>query len=216
MTSFRDRYQELGLRRNPFAAWQLDEPIPDAFVSRGVPDPPMPKSKTLVQVIGESGYGKSTHLHHWRKQSPGPYHYIPRRPLAARRTTPPLEDLVYGDEIDRMPRSIRRRWFYDLAARNATLVIGTHADLSRLGRRAGFTVVTHWLAPIGLDDLEKMITARLENESTRPDSFRFTDDEIREVLLRSDGVPGQADVVCHQLLAQRALQLTGSRHQPLS
>lgn len=206
MASFGDRYQELGLRRNPFAAWQPGEPIPDCFVDRGLEDPPPPGSTTLVQVIGESGFGKSTHIHYWRRKNDGPYHYIPRRPLTDRRTNPPIGDLVYGDEIDRMPKLIRRRWFRELAAIGATLVIGTHTDLARVGRRAGFTVITHRLEPIGPADLAKIIEARLYDESLRADSFRFSPDDLDEIMLRSNGIPGEADIICHELLAKRALE----------
>ncbi len=208
MTSFFDRYEELGLRRNPFAAWQLGDPLPDTFIDRGLPAPPPAGSKTLVQVIGESGFGKTSHIQHWRKNNCGPYHYIPRRPLSARRVEAPLGDLVYGDEIDRMPLLLRRNWFRRLADQNSTLVIGTHADLSRLGRRAGFDVITHWLRPIGAEDLAKMIEARLMGESIRPDSFRFTTAELDNVLNQSQGIPGRADIICHKILAERALGLS--------
>ena len=102
----------------------------------------------MVQVIGDQGMGKSTHLAEWRRLRPGPFHYIPRRPLRDRRRPAPIAPLVYGDEIDRMPPRLRSRWFSQLAAVDATVVIGTHRDLSSIARRAGFDVRTHRLRPV--------------------------------------------------------------------
>ncbi|MDW3179646.1 MAG: hypothetical protein R8J94_19805 [Acidimicrobiia bacterium] len=206
--TFGDRYQSVGLERNPFTAPALGAPACAAFVSRGIPDPPPAWSRTLVQVIGDSGFGKSSQLEHWRSAVPGPYHYIPRRPYRRRWSRPPTAEqcngVIYGDEIDRMPRPLRRRWFSRLAARGVTVIIGTHVDLARLGRRTGFDVITHQLRPFDRATLGRAIDLRLRSVATRDHIPElFSDSDVDEVFVRSGGVPEEADVICHRLLAQR-------------
>ncbi len=204
MPSFVDRYRMAGLERNPFAAPQTTDQPSASFVSRGLPDPPPPGAMALVQVIGRSGYGKTTHVQHWRAQTPGPYHYIPRCPSVERWNEPPIADIVYGDEIDRMPATVRRRWFHQLAEAESTVVIGTHLDLTRVAARAGLKVVTHRLVAADRIVLEEMIDLRLDSVAL-PDlpTPRFTTDELDLVWTESAGVPAEADVICHRLLAER-------------
>lgn len=208
--TFHDRYEAAGLTHNPFAAWQVGDPSLLTFVDRGLPAPPPAGSRTLVQVIGESGYGKSTQLQHWRSQTPAPYHYIVRAPYRARWLTPPkpeLNDILYGDEIDRMPTLIRKRWFRTCANANATLIIGTHVDLTDLAERVGFTVITHTLQPADPALLRRIIDARLEGASMSSGHLRFGDEDIDTIVTESGGVPGDADVICHRLLAERVQSL---------
>ncbi len=212
-----DRYHEVGLRRNPFVATPQTGIDDGLFVSRGLPDPPPAGARALVQVIGDQGMGKTTHVQHWRRRSPGPYHYIPRLPYRGRWIDAPVEPLVYGDEIDRMPRPLRYRWFRDLGAIEATVVIGSHRDLTRLGRRFGFEVTTHHLPPLDRDTLTRIIDRRLEADMVerrptlvagtngngdRP-TFRFEPADIDRIFERSGGSLRQAEVLCHELLAER-------------
>lgn len=203
--AFTNRYRDAGLTHNPFAAWQVGDPPLAGFVDRGIPSPPPPGSRTLVQVIGESGIGKSTQLGRWRGLTPGPLHYIPRSPYRDRFKTPPLADpdrnIVYGDEIDRMPAMLRWRWFRQLASDETTLVIGTHDDLTTLGERSGFAVVTHRLSPVTRPLLAEMIEQRMQQSSCGPIDVRFSDDDFDRILETSGGNPREADVLCHQILA---------------
>ena len=206
---FSDRYRSAGLSHNPFAAPQAGDRPVTAFVDRGLPAPPPPGSATLVQVIGESGLGKSSQLAHWRNWSPGPYHYIARRPYRERWTAPPKPVdgvTIYGDEIDRMPRPLRRRWFRELAQAAATLVIGTHVDLRAIGEASGFSVITHELQPVDRETLRAIIDRRLDaaklaSPAATELDLRFSDADVERVLAASNGVPGEADVWCHQILA---------------
>ena len=112
--------------------------------------------------------------------------------------------MVYGDEIDRMPKPLRSRWFRHLFQRKATLVIGTHVDLADVGRGAGFDVITHELAPLNLPTLIEIVEARLAafatGENTDP---LFTVAELEEVLAESGGNPREAEALCHALLAEK-------------
>lgn len=201
-----DRYHRVGLRRNPFAAPGPTGISGDAFVSRGLPTPPPPGRRTLVQVIGDEGAGKTTHIHQWRRLRPGPYHYIPRQPYRSRWADGPVGPIVYGDEINRMPVPVRRRWFKGLAAIDATLVIATHSDLSSVGRRFGFATVTHRLPPLDLDTFTRIVEHRLAAEAIDPTGggrFRFDQGEVELIFHRSSGQLRDAEDLCHMLLAER-------------
>lgn len=209
-----DRYRAVGLKGNPFVAQQIQgervAPVGKLFVSRNLPDPPPPGSRTLVQVIGDPGMGKSTHLEWWRSKHPGPLHYVPNEPYKARWKQPPLvkagfkEAMVYGDEIDRMPSPLRTRWFRHLSQRRATLVIGTHDDLTRVGERSGFDVTTHHLDALDLETLIEIVECRLAAFSTGENSdVLFTIAELEGVLAESGGNPREAEALCHRLLATK-------------
>ena len=199
-----DRYADHGLRANPFAAPGHDEVLGDAFVDRGLPTP-LPGAAALVQLIGEAGAGKTSQLKHWQTQHPGPYHWVPRHPWRSRWAAPPPPDggIVYGDELDRMPALVRARWFRTCAANGATLVAGTHRDLARTAKRAGLRVVTHHLGPADHALLQQVIDLRLRSVAIgdAPPDFA-TDDLIHDVLRSSAGNLREADVLCHQRLAQ--------------
>lgn len=210
---FSDRYREAGLKRNPFVARaSVDEPSP-SFVDRGIPAPPPPGSRTLVQVVGDSGVGKSAHLNYWRTLTPGPFHYIERLPYRARWQRPPTGAIVYGDEIDRMPRVLRRQWFRSLASANATLVIGTHTDLRLSGEATGFNVLTHQLMAFDEGALHTFLNAQLAGAAITPGHFRFSGEEVSAIFSRSDGNAGHAEVLAHRALAE-AVRTLGSQKRP--
>jgi hypothetical protein len=204
-----DRYHAVGLTGNPFSVHvhDADTDVIDVewFVDRGIPDPPGPGRATLVQVIGEQGAGKSTHLAHWRRHRPGPHHYVPRSPYRTRWHRPPVGPLVHGDEIDRMPIPLRSWWFHRLGRRAATVVIGSHRDLSRPARRAGLTVRTHHLAPVDARELGEVVRRRLAAAALpgRQLLVSFTERDLRAVLDASGGNLRAADGLCHRLVAQR-------------
>ena len=215
-----DRYRLVGLRGNPFAAappiggpagrGRDESGIGAWFVDRGVTPPPSPGSRTLVQVIGAQGMGKSTHLAEWRRLRPGPYHYIPRRPYRARWHTPPVELLVYGDEIDRMPIPLRTQWFSRLAGIGATVAIGTHRDLTGIARRAGFEVRTHHLRPVSRAELvlvlERRLSAASVSASDQP-TMMFTEADVDSIFAECGGNLRAADAVSHRVLAERVRQV---------
>jgi len=210
-TGFIDRYEAAGLRKNPFTAPRQpaagDFDVARLFVDRGIADPPPPGSRAFVQVIGASGMGKSSQLKKWREQTPGPFHYIARSPYTQRWATPPLADsttsLIYGDEINRMPAALRACWFRLLARHDATLVIGTHVDLSSLAGRSGFDVITHHIAPLDANTFDRVVERRLEAYATHDaPRLQLDDNDLHDILNETGGVPGAAEVALHQLVAK--------------
>ncbi|MDO5682413.1 MAG: hypothetical protein Q4G46_06260 [Propionibacteriaceae bacterium] len=135
-------YARLGLARNPFLAEAEAGVEPGLWIARaGVPEPPEPGTRTLIQLIGPKGAGKTSHLLRWRERVPGPYHYVP--PTRDRWRFPPVAPLVYWDEVDRMGAAVRAAALGLAGVRGATVVAGTHADLTVPACRAGLAVQTY-------------------------------------------------------------------------
>jgi len=201
-----DRYRAAGLRTNPFTIEAADPADPDraaaVFVDRGLPEPPPPGSTTLVQLIGDKGAGKSTHVRHWQRRVEGPYHYVPRVPIRGRFVRPPVGPIVYADEIDRLPAHVRRSWFRASAAVSSTIVAGTHRDLSGSARRAGLRVVTHHLGPADHATLRRFVDARLDvARCSHTACTSIGDHELAEILLESAGNLRTAEGLLHALVA---------------
>lgn len=199
-----DRYRAVGLAANPFAVEASAGT--GVFVDRGLPDPPPPGSATLVQVIGDKGAGKTTHVRRWRSLVDGPYHYVPRSPRRDRWRRPPVGPIVYADEIDRMPAPVRRAWFRALARSRSTVVAGTHRDLTAPARRAGLAVRTHRLDPADEAILRTFVEQRIDATSLAGGTERallLDDDDIALVHRESGGNLRVAESLLHVLVAER-------------
>lgn len=152
-----DPYRRCGLAANPFA--HGDVAAPADWVDRGLPPPPEPGGRRLVQVIGVKGAGKTGTLRRWHAGGAAPWRYVPRD---ARRLRPlPVAPLVYWDEADRAPAALRRWALRAAARRGATVVAGTHADLGAEAHRAGLAVDTLVLPPITAAELTAWAARRL-------------------------------------------------------
>ncbi len=137
MIELRSPYQRLNLVRNPFGELtrseraelavceQLDEWLKLLEAPRAV-----------LQFVGGCGFGKTTRLLALQRALPkSEYIYYPETgPRPALPCTRPL--LI--DEADRM--GWRQRW--RMLRGEGPLAIGTHVDLSRCLKRAGFDVTT--------------------------------------------------------------------------
>lgn len=159
-----DVYEAFGLARNPFAHPKPNgtatSPLTSGWVDRGFGPAPQPGGRRFVQFVGDKGAGKSTMLASWRRQQPGPHHWVgPGR--ADRRQPVPVAAIAYWDEVDRLGGRALRSGLASAARQGATIVAGTHRDLSRVAEAAGLDVITHHLGPLGLADLRRWVDAEL-------------------------------------------------------
>ena len=136
-------FENLNLRRNPFGELTNDQRVQLAFVDLDsslahlngeVLDKKV--KNAAVQIVGEKGYGKSTHLLSIATHFAGSaYVYIAE---GERATVPPFGDPLIIDEAQRL--SLWQRFILFRTSRR--LVLGTHRDFSCQLKRAGRDVLT--------------------------------------------------------------------------
>lgn len=155
-------FAALNLRFNPFG-----EPDPDerAGLAVAVDDVcALAQSEPcLVQVIGDSGHGKSTHLRAIAARLGGTYCYVPRgehqldRPL-------PVPGLLCLDEAQRLaPPALLR-----ILRGQPRLLLGTHWSLAGFAWIAGRRAQTKRLTALSAEKLARYVAARLEWARARP------------------------------------------------
>ncbi|WP_432560209.1 hypothetical protein [Granulicoccus sp. GXG6511] len=209
-------YARLGLTGNPFVAEAEPGVVPELWIARaGVPPPPQPAHRTLVQLIGPKGAGKTSHLLRWREAAPGPYHYVP--PGRGRWRRPPIAPLVYWDEADRMAAATRRWALRQAFRRGATVVAGTHEDLSGVARASGLEVVTYEFPALSPAALQAWSRLRIEAVALPGRTSTLVLDPVtaRDICLRAGASLRDAAVDLHIWAAERAAARQAGAHAPV-
>lgn len=163
----------------------------------------------LVQLLGEKGAGKTSHLLHWRAQADGPYRYYP--PDLRRWRFPPLAPIVYWDEADRIPRLWLLLALALAACQRATVIVGTHRDLSTPARRVGLAVQTVELPALTVAEVQTWAALRVAAvclTADVPPCLCLSDTEAAAVVAQAGGSWRAAGVLLHIWAAQVA------RHSP--
>ena len=152
-----------------------------------------------LQIMGECGRGKTTHLLALRRSFPSaPYLYHPEDEPSPR---VPLAPLLFIDEMQRF--SAWTRW--RLLRRSASFVIGTHGDHRAEFRRAGLDYGMLELRGLSPERLRAILERRVEAARRAPgpvptfepatihalierfgDDLRNTQDHLYEVFQRLD------------------------------
>lgn len=205
-----DGYAALGLTGNPFVAEQAAG-VPDALwmTRSGIPEPPKPRERRLIQLIGPKGAGKTSLLLRWRASRPGPYHYV--APGWRRWRLPTPAPVAYWDEIDRLAAPTRTVAFRYAAARGLTIVAGTHRDLARPAHACGLQVTSYEfsaLTPAVLQDWAALRIAEVTRPETTPE-LTLEHDFAAEVCATAGPSLREAAIILHRWAAQRA-------HSPIS
>lgn len=152
-----DPYRLAGLERNPFVAEATPGVAGAHWIERGFPDPPQWRAGHLVQLIGEKGAGKTSHMLRWSEQTPGPYTHI--EPGLGRLEWLPTGRVVYWDEADRA-LLIRVALRHQRRIGGMTIV-GVHRSVEAAALAAGLTVETYELPPLTTDDVRRFAAARI-------------------------------------------------------
>ena len=175
-------YAHLNLRRNPFGELPVEERPARAIVAieRWLA-PLRSESRFALQVLGERGNGKTTHLLALRAQLPeatyrhiGEGERVPAR--AIRRGLPTIID-----ESQRLsPRACRR-----VFARGGPLLLGSHRDHADELRREGYEVET--IYPAAMLDRPRLIAIldeRIESSRRGPGPVPGLDAAVIDALRR--------------------------------
>ena len=129
-------FSQLNLRRNPFGELNVHERTVLAVVETRAALQHLTMSRSVVQIVGEKGYGKTTHLlalaTHFASAS---YVHIPE---GERIAIPKTGEPILIDEAQRLTLMQRLQVFRS----NRRLILGTHKDFEKDLRRAARSVLT--------------------------------------------------------------------------
>lgn len=147
----------LNLRRNPFGELTTAERTRLAIVECDAAMQHLKSPRSVIQVVGERGYGKTTHLLALAAQfAENAYVHIPEGQHAA---IPEQGEPLLIDEAQRM--TFVQQWKTFRSQRR--LVLGTHSDFEPALRRVGRQVLT--IAADQFTDasrVQNLLNARIE------------------------------------------------------
>ncbi|MEO1094021.1 MAG: hypothetical protein AAFX01_03875 [Cyanobacteria bacterium J06638_28] len=206
-------YLALGLHSNPFALGE-QAMSQSLWIDRGWSQAPIPAAQQLVQVLGGKGFGKTAHLSHWRSQTGGPYIYYP--PGWGRFKVPPVQKIAYWDEADRIPSPLLLEAFSRAARTQATVVAGTHTDLSPFAKLAGLAVQTIRLPPLEAAMLRVWVDRQIQAVRVPASScyLALSAETAREIAAIAQGSWRAAADELHIWAAVRANQAVRARSKP--
>lgn len=203
-----DLYYHLGLQCNPFRT-QPTPGVPDAlWVDRGFSTSPPIQSGLLLQIIGDPGAGKTSHLFHWRQQTGGDYTYYPIEFLQ-RWQWPSLGPIAYWDEVDRMPIPLLLTGLSLAKSQRSTIVAGTHKCLRWAGRLMDLRVETIVLPSLTINELMQWSNQRIEAVRLGdriPVSLKLTPEDALMIIQQSQTSWRRAATLLHIWAAQSAQQ----------
>lgn len=129
-------FAQLNLRRNPFGELTTEERVAVAVVELSDAIRHLAKPRGTVQIVGEKGFGKTTHLlalaQHFSNSS---YVHIPE---GQRAIIPVTGEPLFIDEAQRM--TLLQRWQTFRSDRR--LILGTHTDFETPLRKARRPILT--------------------------------------------------------------------------
>lgn len=187
-------FEHLNLRRNPFGEFSAEDRTQLAVVELDAAldhlQPPAQKRPPVLQVIGEKGFGKTTHLLAIAKYFPDAvYVHIPEDEYAA---VPNVGEPLLIDEAQRLTLWQRLRLFRS----RRTLVLGTHRDFSQHLKWAGRSVLT-------LDAARHTTPERIE---------RILNDRIKSVRRSSAPIPSVTSATASTLFTLYGNDLRSMQH----
>lgn len=188
-------FAHLNLRRNPFGEFSAEERAQLAVLDL---EPAIAHLSSavangrgaVVQVLGEKGFGKTTHLLALYARYPGAsYVYIAE---GERATIPATGEPLLIDEAQRLTVLQRIQLFRS----TRTLILGTHYDFESALRRCGRSVLS--------------LTA---NRHTAPERVWQILNQRIEFVRRGDGdIPSVSPKTVQQLLAEFGCDLRSMQH----
>ena len=175
-------FEHLNLWRNPFGElppeeWrQLAVVDVERFLER------LARPGQVVEFLGLSGRGKTTHLRAlWGHFPQAPFLSVAEE--AEDLLFRPDSELLFIDEAQFLTRSQQRALFQS----HRSYVVGTHRRLKRTYRRAGLAFETMEVGGIDPDALDEMIRRRIEASRRRPGPVPTVAPPVLEALIEDHG-----------------------------
>ena len=187
-------FEHLNLRRNPFGELSAEERTQLAIVELKAAldhlQSSYQKRPPVLQVIGEKGFGKTTHLLSIATHFPSAsYIHIPEGEYA---NIPVDGEPLLIDEAQRLTLW-QRLWLF---RSRRTLILGTHRDFTLHLKRAGRAVLT-------LDAARHTTPERVE---------QILNDRIKSVRRSSDSIPVVTSATAETLFALYGHDLRSMQH----
>jgi hypothetical protein len=187
-------FEHLNLRRNPFGEFSAEErtqlAIVDLTAALDHLQAAVQKHPPVLQVIGEKGFGKTTHLLSIATHFPSAsYIHIPEGESAS---IPIDGEPLLIDEAQRLTLWQRLKLFRS----QRTLVLGTHRDFTQHLKRAGRSVLT-------LDASRHTSPERIE---------RILNDRITSVRRSSGPIPKITTATANTLFGLYGSDLRSIQH----
>ena len=174
-------FSHLNLRRNPFGEFTQTERIDVAVVDIQAFTRHLQEPNCVVQLVGEKGYGKTTHLLSLRSEF-GTSGYV--HIAEGTRGQIPSGSPIMIDEAQRL--TFRQRW--KLFRQHVPLVLGTHRDFCIELRAAGRRVVTvHVQEATSVDRVHCLLNARIEHVRRGSGAIPQVTRETSAALLEKHG-----------------------------
>jgi hypothetical protein len=173
-------FAHLNLRRNPFG-----EPPVDTRASLAIVDLPDLRAGEPVQLIGDSGRGKTTHLLALRARHPGAFYERLHEGESRLREPAPAAGTFLLDEAQRLNATDLRR----LTAGDLVLAFGTHHDLSPV---VGRPLRTVRVDVVDVARLRAIVDRRLEWARRAPGPVPVVPDAVLSVLIARHGTDVRA------------------------
>ncbi|MGN6135771.1 MAG: hypothetical protein ACTHOU_14885 [Aureliella sp.] len=205
-------FASLRLYRNPFGELTRAERAELAQIDLGDCLSRLTHERSVLQIIGPCGHGKTTHLLAIERALPqSAYVYFPEDGFQ-----PPLPKTrpLLVDEAQRLGWRRRR----ELLAGPGPLVISTHVDLERKLRRAGFEVWTLDLArPKSPSQILKILNARIAASGVQTETGKAAPPEslflkIEQVVALQQRFGSNIRLIEHHLY--EAFQRTAGKGEP--
>ena len=203
--SYSNPYHKLGLQRNPFIASDNLEIPPQHWFDFGFSEAPPIQKRLFVQVIGEKGAGKTSHLLHWKQQTGGVYYYC--QPGWKGWLLPPVAKIAYWDEANRIPLPLLVTSLWRSRLINATIFVGTHDNLEKIASLLGFEVKTIRLSTLCVENLLQWVNKLIESERLSPSipiRLKLTTGNARGIVAQSQGSWRKAASFLHIWAARMA------------
>ncbi|ACA99715.1 MULTISPECIES: hypothetical protein [Cyanophyceae] len=181
-------YQAIGLRHNPFIGTEQLAQTVTFWLDHGYSEAPLPGGNQFVQILGEKGFGKTAHLHHWRSQTGGSYCYVPPNYLQ-RWQWLKTGAIAYWDEVDRLPLGLFLGGLLRVRMRRGTVVVGSHVDVSFWAKLAGLKTTTIQLPSLDIPTLQAWAAFKIA-AATIPDQtcpLILSPEKAAEIVTQSQG-----------------------------
>lgn len=171
-------FAALNLKRNPFGELSQTERARLAITNIAEFSAKLSQTGFALQVLGEQGRGKTTHLIALKQDFPdAPYIYYAED---APKPHVPKAPLLFLDETQRFSKQERKQIF----KQNASFVIATHENHEAELKKAGLECVTLTLSGLSKEKLECILSARIEaSRRNRGDLPYFSQESIQKLII---------------------------------